>query len=436
MSAAIDQRLRLRAARLERIDTLRASIDGLDELARIHADNATAQLVSTLTTLLQPDPGQGAPSLAEREAARERVLDLDIDSLERMHELNLTVHALGFLIGRLDELDSGARLQAARVEFAAHLALLARRLADIADPGGREQGERVLRLLASALDEEGTFALRAREIALRAQVETLQGVVGELTTELDALAGELIHRGGRILAAAGSAAERSATSGLIAFGVIAAALLLVTLGVTVHALRRHARAPARRWKRPPALASGRRGGGDRHRGRRRAGLARGRARTLPRQRDRARPLRQELRQQQQELENQVLARTAQLRETNAALARETADHARARHAAEQADRAKTASAPSATSCAPRSLGYPRSASRTRRGRQLDHRAQAVPGADARRGRAAARVARGHARLRPHRSGRRAGRQGELQPARHGERCFAVQARAPRYAGSR
>lgn len=348
MSAAITERLRLRAARVERIDALRAAIDGLDELARIHADNATAQLVATLTTLLQPDPdlgapGQGAPSLAEREAARERVLDLDIDSLERMHELNLTVHALGFLIGRLDEFDSVARLQAARAEFAEHLALLARRLADIPDPGGREQGRQVHRLLGSALEDEGAFALRTRELALRAQVETLQSVVGELTTELDALAGELIHRGGRILAAAGSAAERSATSGLIAFGVIAAALLLVTLGVTVHALRRHTLGRLRALEEATlALASGRREvvidtTGDDELASLAVALERFRANAIERDR-----LAEALRGQQQDLENQVLARTAQLREANAALARETADHARARHAAEQADRAKTA----------------------------------------------------------------------------------------------
>lgn len=339
MSAAIAERLRLRAARVERIDALRAAIDGLDELARIHADNSTAQLVATLTTLLQPDPVQGAPSLGEREAARERVLDLDIDSLERMHELNLTVHALGFLVGRLDELDSNARLQAARTEFAEHLALLARRLADIPDPGGREQGRQVHQLLASALEDEGAFALRARELALRAQVETLQGVVGELTTELDALAGELIHRGGRILAAAGSAAERSATAGLIAFGVIAAALLLVTLGVTVHALRRHTLGRLRALEEATlALAAGRREvaidtTGDDELASLAIALERFRANAIERDR-----LAEALRGQQQELENQVLARTAQLREANAALARETVDHARARHAAEQADR--------------------------------------------------------------------------------------------------
>ena len=56
--------------------------------------------------------------------------------------------------------------------------------------------------------------------------ETLPEIAAALLRpffEGDALAGELIHRGGRILASAGSAAERSANSGLIAFGVIAAA---------------------------------------------------------------------------------------------------------------------------------------------------------------------------------------------------------------------
>ena len=171
----------------------------------------------------------------------------------------------------------------------------------------------------------------------------MQGVVGELTTELDALAGELIHRGGRLLAAAGSAAERSATAGLIAFGVIAAALLLVTLGVTVHALRRHTLGRLRALEEATlALASGRREvaidtTGDDELASLAVALERFRANAIERDR-----LAEALRGQQQELENQVLARTAQLREANAALARETADHARARHAAEQADRAKTA----------------------------------------------------------------------------------------------
>ena len=343
MSHTIAERLLLRAERMERVRALRAGIDELDELARIHADNATAQLVSTLTTLLQPGAAEPGLPAQVREAARDRVLDLDVDALERMHELNLTVHALAFLIDRLDELESVSRLQGARAEFGDHLVLLGRRLADIADPGGREQGLQAHRLLSSALEDEGAFALRAREIALRGQLDALHNAVGELTTELDALAGELIHRGGRILAAAGSAAERSATSGLIAFGVIAAALLLVTVLVGIHVLRRHTLGRLLALEEATlALAAGQREvridttGDDEL-----ASLARAleRFRNDAIERDR---LAAALRRQQQELESEVLARTAQLREANAALARETADHARARQVAEGADRAKTA----------------------------------------------------------------------------------------------
>src|SRR5690606_34531765 len=187
----------------------------------------------------QPAAAGGRCGARRRNAARDRLLDLDLDTLERMHELTLTVHALAFLIDRLDEVDSAEPLQSARTDFAGHLALLDRRVRDIPDPAARAQGRQLHDVLASALASGGAVDLRSLEIELRARSDGLQNEVGSLTTELDALAGELIHRGGRILASAGSAAERSATSGLIAFGVIAAALLLVTAGVSWYVLRRH-----------------------------------------------------------------------------------------------------------------------------------------------------------------------------------------------------
>jgi two-component system sensor histidine kinase TorS len=358
MGETIGTRLALRAARTRAAAELREAIDALDTLARMHTENATALLVTTLTSLLQPagdtaraaSPATG-PSAAplamapdtDRNAARDRLLDLDLDTLERMHELTLTVHALAFLIDRLDEVDSAEPLQSARTDFAGHLALLDRRVRDIPDPAARAQGRQLHDVLAKALASGGAVDLRSLEIELRARSDGLQNEVGSLTTELDALAGELIHRGGRILASAGSAAERSATSGLIAFGVIAAALLLVTAGVSWYVLRRHTLGRLLDLEQATlALAVGQRDvvidttGDDEI-----ASLSRAleRFRNDAIERDR---LAEALRLQQQDLENQVLARTAELREANTALAHETAEHATARVAAEKADHAKTA----------------------------------------------------------------------------------------------
>ncbi len=345
MGDTIAARLALRAARTRAAEALRESIAALDDLARMHTENATALLLTTLTSLLQPQPAGAPPALSGGGAreARDRLLDLDLDTLERMHELTLTVHAMAFLIDRLDELDSSARLQSARADLATHLALLDRRLRDIPDPAARAQGRQLHDAIAGAFASDGAIELRRNEIELRARSEALQIEVGSLTTELDALAGELIHRGGRILAAAGSAAERSATSGLIAFGIIAAALLLVTAVVSWHVLRRHTLGRLLALEQATlALAAGQRDvvidttGDDEL-----ASLSRAleRFRNDAIERDR---LAEALREQQQELENQVLARTAELREANIALAHEMGEHAAARAAAEKADQAKTA----------------------------------------------------------------------------------------------
>lgn len=345
MADAVSRRLALRAARAQAAAELRETIEVLDGIARMHAENATALLVTTLTGLLQPETereGTDMPAAA-RAAARDRLLDLDLDGLERMHELTLAVHALAFLVDRLDEVDTTERLATARSTFEAHLALLERRLRDIPDPAARSQARALQATLAAALGPAGAVDLRSEEIALRARSELLQNQLGNLTTDLDALAGELIHRGGRILAAAATEADQSTSAGLIAFGIVLAALLIVTGLVSVGLLRRHSLSRLLALEQATlALAAGQRdvridtAGDDAL-----ASLSRAleRFRNDAIERDR---LAEALHQHRQDLENQVLARTAELREANAALARETAEHARARAAAEQADQAKTA----------------------------------------------------------------------------------------------
>ena len=193
MGDTIATRLTLRAARARAGQDSRAAIDALDGLARMHTENATALLVTTLTTLLQPagDRARGAASAApprssvpevERNAARDRLLDLDLDTLERMHELTLTVHALAFLIDRLDEVDSAEGLQSARADLVDHLVLLDRRVRDIPDPSARAQGRELHDAVARAVAAGGAVDLRRLEIELRARSDALQNEVGGLTT--------------------------------------------------------------------------------------------------------------------------------------------------------------------------------------------------------------------------------------------------------------
>ncbi len=343
MAETVAARLRLRNTRALAGQALRDQIAVLTDLAQTQSDNAMALLVLTLTTLLHSDGGVQSFGADERRAAGERLLDRDLDSLERMHELSLTAHALGALVDRLDELDTMAGIDAARSDFESRLSLLARRVGDIAAPGARLQGSALHQALAAALAPTGAFALRSTELELRVRSDALQVEVGTLTTELDALAGELIHRGGRILAAAGLKAERSATTGVIAFGVIGAALLIITALVSIQVLRRHTLGRLLALESATlALAAGQRDVSIDTRGDDElASLSRAleRFRNDAMERDR---LAEALRQQSEDLEHQVATRTHELSTSNAALAHEMEEHAAARIEAEKADHAKTA----------------------------------------------------------------------------------------------
>lgn len=344
MADTMAERLALQSQSAEHVRHLREQIDRLEGVVRIQADNATAFLVASLTAGLHgQEEGSRTTPAHRHEHARDTVLDLDIDTLERMHELNLTVNELGALLDRLEELDTQGALVLARQHFETRLALLLRRVRDMPDPLSREQALGVHGLLNAALAPAGAFSMRDREIALLHNSNALQMRVGELTTELDALAGELIHRGGRILAAATLAADRSATPGFIAFGILAAALLLVTTTVIVQTLRRQTLSRLLALESATlALAAGQRDVMiDTHGDDELASLSRAleRFRQDAIERDR---LAEALRLERENLETEVARRTEQLREANAALAREMVEHDAARARAEKADSVKTA----------------------------------------------------------------------------------------------
>ena len=262
------------------------------------------------------------------------------------------------------------------------------------------------------------------------------GAWSAVATELDALAGGR-STGGRIGQLARSL-ERSATAGLIAFGVIAAALPGDPAGDRPCAapprserLRARDRAASRSPLRPARCS-------HRYHARRQAGLARGHDRTLPA------PTRSE----RDRLAETHSRPAAGARESGAGAyrcpaargqpprsRRETADnHALPPRAAEQASR--TPDRPSGRHRSTTELRTPL-AGILGLLRLVEpgstQRAHAVPGADARRGRCCcSSCSRTCSTLLPASQGqRRAARQHGLQPARHSERrVFAVQGTRP------
>lgn len=337
MTQAVIIRLTVAAERQTQARQHRERISTLGILANVQADNAMARLISVLTALQMRNDG------AIPDDTLDTLIDIELDHLERMHELRLAVHLLSSLIERLDEYDNLDRLAQGRAAYLDNLAVLRRRMRNVQDPADREQGLRLCEHLAAVVQDDGAFAMRARELTLRDRTEMLQQSVGQLTTQLDSQAGELILRSGTMLASAANNARKAVSSGLIAFGLTAGALLLVSVLLLWQTLRRHIFSRLKALEGATlSLASGRRdvaidvSGNDELSSLAQA-LARFRENALERDR-----LALALDKERENLEREVLQRTAELRGSNAALAHEMSEHAQARDKAEQASRAKTA----------------------------------------------------------------------------------------------
>ncbi|TCV01614.1 ATP-binding protein [Paracandidimonas soli] len=336
MTQAIVMRLTLSAERDRQLRSHRATIRDMEQLSENQADNAMARLVSVLTSSL-------VAGEELRPSVQENLIDIDLDHLERMYELRLAVHNLSSLIERLQEFDDEGRLEAGRADYARHLQTMRRRLLNVQDPGDHSTSRRLYAHLASLLDRDGVFSLRARELALSDRTDRLQTSLGQQTARLDALAGELIMRSGQMLASATAKARDAVSSGMLAFGTMAVLLMLLSCAMLFYVLRRHIFSRLKKLESATLdLADGQRDvfidlRGDDELSSLAHALSRFRDNALERDR-----LARELEQERENLEQEVAQRTAQLRKANEALAREMQEHATARTQAEQANRSKTA----------------------------------------------------------------------------------------------
>lgn len=301
-----------------------------------NASTASAATISNLYPLI--DGNSPKPLVFE---TLDRLIEVDVDGMERMSELQLTCFKLKTVLEQLASEENPAALDGLRHRFSETLAVLQRRLQDVGDPDRKALGQSRYRTLGGGLAAGGLFAMRQDLLAARELGQRLRTEGDLLAAQLNEQASALVTAGGQTLDAAGEKSRRAVDRGLGSF-LFVAALLFLTFVVTLWALFRYhvLRRLQGMESAVRALSTGNydvelaTSDNDPLAPLGRA-LEQFRENALVRQR-----LEDELLRHQEALEGTVAARTMELQESNALLAREVAEHAVAREQAEEANRAK------------------------------------------------------------------------------------------------
>jgi len=310
-------------------------------LAEALAANASTYTTATVASLY-PMLERGA-ARAQILASLDRLIEVDVDRMERMSELQLVCFRLLTRLERLEGEREATGVSALSREFAADLAVLSRRLQDFRDPTRKSTAQRHHAALAAGLAPGGLFALHAEHLLVDARIESRHREGAELAGRLDEQGGALLEASRRAVGQVGEGSREAIARGAVGFLSVAGVLLfglLATLGLI---LRYDILERLKGFENAVRALMAGRFDVEIRRGRRRRdpldplvlALEQFREHAIERQR-----LEQALREHQQQLERQVAARTAELSRSNALLEREVAQHAEARRAAEEANRAK------------------------------------------------------------------------------------------------
>ncbi|NMG45573.1 response regulator [Aromatoleum toluvorans] len=308
-------------------------------LAESLAANASTATTATISGLY---PLIGAGRARERiYDSLDRLIEVNFDRMERMAELQMVCFKLKTLLERLEREENADALAGLRDEFDGNLAVLHRRLQDIIDPNRKASGVAEYETLAGGVAVDGLFAVRGQRLERAVSFRRLRDEGGTLAAQLGEQAGALAASAGRAIDLAGEESRRAVERGIVGFLTVGAILFFALMATLWVLFRFHVLGRLKDMETAVrAVGSGDYDipipdvGND---------PLTPLARALEQFRDNARERRRlecELLRHQQELEDQVAARTTELQQSNALLAREVSEHAAARREAEEANRAK------------------------------------------------------------------------------------------------
>ncbi|MFT5975267.1 MAG: two-component system sensor histidine kinase TorS [Gammaproteobacteria bacterium] len=318
--------------------------DELNELADSLVANAAA--TSTAITSSLYDLVKNNASKQQLYKVFDRIVEVDLDAMERMYELRLRSSILTGLFNQVAKESDLAALNFLRQRTSETLSILKRRVSEINDPKRRENAAQLLNLMEvdnGPLYIYGIFESRISLMEINQALSTLSVETGEASRALNGIVNELNATGGALINQVSTTAKQSLDTSRRWFGFISVILLIVAAAILWGFIKRNV------IRRLLSLESATRAITD---GNYNVHIiveghdeltAMGKA--LRGFRNNAidnRKLDNELRKHKAHLEELVEERSEQLRETNEMLLEEAQNHALAREKAEQANQAKTA----------------------------------------------------------------------------------------------
>jgi len=340
----VRQRIHQQARFTQLAASLIATTEELNELADSLVANAaatTTAITSSLYDLVENDADD-----QQLYKVFDRLVEVDLDAMERMYELRLRSANLNGLFSRVAKESELEELDVLRKRTTETISILKRRVTEINDPQRRQKASELLRAMEvydGPLYVYDIFETRVSLLRIDKSLDQLSLETARASQTLNDIVLELNAAGSALINRVSTTAKESLDTSRQLFGGISIILLLVAAAILWWFIKRNV--VRRLLSLQSATHSITKGDYDvdiiveGHDELTDMGKA---LRGFRNNAIQNRKLDEELRQHKAHLEELVEKRSEQLHETNQMLSEEVQNHAVAREKAEQASRAKTA----------------------------------------------------------------------------------------------
>ncbi len=340
----VRQRIHQQARFTQLVASLVATTEELNDLADSLVANAAATTTAITASLY--DLVENNADERELYDVFDRLVEVDLDAMERMYELRLRSAILNSLFNQVAKESELKALETLRQRTTETISILKRRVSEINDPQRRKNASELLYAMEvydGPLYVYGIFETRISLLLIGESLTALSLETAEASHALNGIVNELNLAGGTLINRVSTTAKQSLDSSRRLFSGTSIVVLLVAAAILWWFIKRNV--VRRLLSLQSATHSITQGDYDvdiiveGHDELTDMGKA---LRGFRNNAIHNRKLDEELRQHKAHLEELVEERSEQLRETNQMLSEEVQNHAVAREKAEQASQAKTA----------------------------------------------------------------------------------------------